>query len=59
MKTLETKETKSIKPNTLPFKCPVCNGWGTVSYAKKICHACGGTGVVHVPQLPEKEDKNE
>jgi DnaJ-class molecular chaperone len=47
--------TKKVKPNTLPFKCPNCNGYGTVQYGKKICHSCGGTGIVFVPQMPEKE----
>lgn len=49
---------KQIKPNTLPFKCPNCNGYGSVQYGKKVCHSCGGTGVVFVPQMPEKEDIN-
>ena len=49
---------KEIKPNTLPFKCPNCNGYGVVGYAKKVCHSCGGKGVVFVPQIIE-EDKNE
>lgn len=58
MKTFETKEVKDIKPNTLPFKCPNCNGYGMVGYARKTCHSCGGTGIVHVPQII-KEENNE
>ena len=27
-------------------KCPVCNGFGTLSYGKKICHACNGSGII-------------
>ena len=34
----------------VPFKCPNCNGYGTVSYGKKRCHACGGLGIVTIDQ---------
>jgi DnaJ-class molecular chaperone len=34
----------------LPFKCPNCNGYGTVSYGKKKCHACNGVGIVTIDQ---------
>ena len=27
-------------------KCEVCNGFGTLSYGKKTCHACKGKGYV-------------
>lgn len=57
MKTLEAPEIKHIKPNTLPFKCPNCNGYGSVGYAKKVCHSCAGTGVVFVPQIVEEEER--
>ena len=38
------------KVKAIPFKCPACNGWGTVGYAKKICRSCNGTGIVVVDQ---------
>lgn len=57
MKTLEAKEVSKITPNTLPFKCPNCNGYGTVGYKKNTCHSCGGTGVVFVPQIVEEENE--
>ena len=52
-------ETKPVKPNTLPFKCPNCNGYGTVGLGtrKRPCHSCGGVGVIFVPQII-KEDEN-
>ena len=53
------KETEKIKPNTIPFKCPNCGGYGKVGYAKNVCHSCGGLGIVFVPQIIEKEDINE
>jgi len=31
-------------------KCPNCNGYGTVGYAKKKCHSCGGLGIVTIDQ---------
>lgn len=34
------------KPKYSAQKCPVCNGWGTVSYRKVTCHACSGKGYV-------------
>jgi DnaJ-class molecular chaperone len=27
-------------------KCAVCNGFGTLSYGKKVCHGCNGKGYV-------------
>ena len=40
----------NIKTKYIPFKCPVCNGWGSLSYGRKICHACKGKGYVMVNQ---------
>lgn len=53
----ELSKVKEIKPNTLPFKCPNCNGYGTVGYKKATCHSCGGTGVVFVPQVVEEDQQ--
>jgi len=52
------QEVRKVKPTTLPFKCPNCNGYGTVGYDKRECHSCDGKGIVYVPQIPidEKED---
>ena len=55
-------ETKIVEPTVLPFKCPVCNAWGTVGYKKEICHACKGKGYILVDQKEYDElnrmDKN-
>ena len=56
MKTLEAKDVAKIKPNTLPFKCPNCNGYGKVGYKQLSCHSCGGVGVIFVPQIVEDKD---
>lgn len=37
---------KDIEPQYTAQKCPVCNGWGTVSFKKKTCHACKGNGYI-------------
>ena len=31
-------------------KCPVCNGFGTVNWGKKKCHACEGKGYIILPE---------
>lgn len=38
-----------LTPKQIAQKCPVCNGWGTVSYKRLICHACTGKGFVLIP----------
>lgn len=46
-------------------KCPVCNGFGTVSNKRKICHGCEGRGFVVIdrttgfPVIQQKERKKE
>ena len=42
------KDVKKIEPNRIPFRCPVCNGFGTVKHGSLTCHACGGKGYVVV-----------
>lgn len=36
-------------PKYFAQKCPVCNGWGTVSFKRINCHACEGKGYVQIP----------
>ena len=48
MKNFEEFNKTEIK--AIPFRCPSCNGWGTVGYAKKKCRSCNGTGLVVVDQ---------
>ena len=43
-------DVKPIEPTILPFRCPVCNGFRTVGYAKKICEVCKGKGYILVDQ---------
>ena len=40
------------------LKCPVCNGFGTVSFKRITCHACGGKGYV-VINLKDRENEKE
>ena len=51
------EDTKKVKPNVLPFKCPNCNGYGTIMYGKKTCHSCKGKGYILVPQEIKEEEK--
>lgn len=39
----------------VPVKCVVCNGFGTVAYGSKECHACKGNGYILV-EAKERED---
>jgi DnaJ-class molecular chaperone len=50
------------KPNALDLipqlyaqKCPVCSGFGTVSFKKITCHACEGKGYILIPIDRKKE----
>jgi RecJ-like exonuclease len=50
-----------VEPKKIPFKCPVCNGFGTVKFGQLVCQACDGKGYVVVNQEGEKDgrmDKN-
>lgn len=47
--------TTQIEPTFIAQKCPVCNGWGTVSYKRIPCHACDGQGFILVPTLIDRE----
>lgn len=44
-----------IIPKKIPFKCPVCNGFGTLQYGKKTCHACAGKGYIVIDNEDRKE----
>ncbi len=48
---------EQIKPKYIPFKCVVCNGWGTVSNKRVTCHACDGKGYLEVPEQIERESE--
>jgi len=40
---------KTVKAKYTPFKCVVCNGWGTVSHQRVKCHAFNGRGFLEIP----------
>ncbi len=44
-----------INPECHAEKCPVCNGFGTVNYGRKPCHACNGKGFLIVPNCIEED----
>lgn len=47
--------TSQTKPQYVAQKCPVCNGWGTVSFKRVTCHACSGHGYILIPIKTERE----
>lgn len=54
----EAKDITKCVPTHIPFKCPVCNGFGTVNWGKSKCQACETRGYVLVPVVQkEKEDE--
>ena len=48
------KEVK-VEPKKIPFKCPLCNGFGTLKYGEKVCQACNGKGIVIIKQDGQTE----
>ena len=55
-KETQVSETVRVKPTGMPFRCVICNGFGSLSYGKKVCQACNGKGYILVPV---EEVKNE
>lgn len=43
------------EPKKVPFKCPVCNGFGTLKYGTIKCQGCGGKGWVVIDQEGETD----
>ena len=41
--------TKEYAPKKIAQRCPVCNGFGTLTHMKRVCHGCRGKGYVLVP----------
>jgi len=50
----QVENVKEIKPQYFAQKCPVCNGWGTVSFKQVTCHACDGKGFILIPVEKER-----
>jgi len=53
-KTPMVDEINNVKIKFAPFKCPKCNGHGSVNYGKISCTTCKATGVILVNQKREK-----
>ena len=52
-------ETVKVKPIHAPVKCVVCNGYGTVTKERRVCHGCGGKGYILVDAEELTEDPNK
>ncbi|MEK6878479.1 MAG: hypothetical protein AABY22_02670 [Nanoarchaeota archaeon] len=48
---------EKVKPSAIAQACPVCNTFGTLGYAKKVCHGCDGKGYILIPTDKEKNEK--
>ncbi len=46
---IQVSESVRVKPTGMPFRCVICNGFGTLKYGEKICQACDGKGYILVP----------
>ena len=51
----ELNSSPQLKAKCLAQKCPVCSGWGTVSFKRITCHACGGKGFILIPAEKDRE----
>lgn len=48
---------KTVRPKYIAQACPVCRTFGTVGYAKRVCHACQGKGYVLLEASSEEVKK--
>lgn len=51
-------EPQKVKPAWIPIKCPNCLGYKTVSWGKKNCPTCDGTGYIKVPPADDERSNN-
>jgi len=47
---MDGQKDKFPKPKKIPFRCVVCNGFGTLKHGSKECQACHGKGYVVINQ---------
>ena len=52
----EVTPSEGIVPTHVPWKCPVCYGWGSFSKGKTPCKSCKGKGFILVKAVVKKED---
>jgi len=59
---MEDRESE-INPKVIPFKCVVCNGFGSLKHGALVCHGCDGKGYILVPNdsdnITKDRKKNE
>lgn len=53
------KKVQNVVPRKIPFKCVVCNGFGTLKFGKIKCHACKGRGYILVNNSDREIDDNK
>lgn len=60
---MEDKPTENLKQNSnslysTPFRCVVCNGFGSLKWGSKTCQACNGKGYILVPRWIDEGEKD-
>lgn len=53
----ESEQSKDLAK--VPFKCVVCNGFGTVKHGQLQCHGCKGKGFVIVDQRDDIDGESQ
>lgn len=53
---MTTQNVENITPKKIPFRCPVCNGFGTLKHGSIKCHACEGKGYVVIDNEERQTD---
>jgi len=48
-KEIQVSENVKVKPIGIPFRCVVCNSFGSLANGTKVCHACDGKGYILIP----------
>ncbi len=54
---LPAPKISPVKPKSIPIRCPVCNGFGTLKHGTLICHGCKGKGYILVPAEEVKDER--
>lgn len=55
----KTDDSSDYVPSKIPFKCVICNGFGSLKYGELQCHGCKGKGYILIPTKEKEEEKNE
>lgn len=57
-RTATVNDTK-VTVKKIPFRCPVCNGFGNLKHGTLVCQGCKGKGYVIVDQDRMDDEERE